>query len=144
MSVVRLRGHHLICMLGFRGMGYSERFTQNMNEVYERLRRSPGTSVEIVEGADDLCAKFPCNQEYHCDKRSVHEHDERITQHLGIQTGERLTWSELLQLVRDRVQPEHIPVWCASCRWVSYGVCKAGVERVQNGMPLPPITDWHS
>ncbi|GIQ67207.1 DUF1284 domain-containing protein [Xylanibacillus composti] len=136
---VRLRGHHLLCLLGFRGMGYSEEFARNMSGVYEKLRQSPETVIRIVEGADDLCAKFPCDQEYHCDHTTVLQHDERIARHLDVKPGDSVTWDELVERIRVRVQPRHIPEWCATCQWLSYGVCEEGMARIQKGEPLPPL-----
>lgn len=138
---VRLRGHHLLCLLGFRGMGYSEEFARNMSKVYEKLRRTPETSILIVEGADDLCVKFPCDQEYHCDDAAVHQHDRQVIHHLGVQPGDQVTWKELLERVREQVKPEHIPKWCASCQWLRYGVCEEGVELIHKGEVLPPLKE---
>lgn len=51
---VRLRAHHLLCMLTFVGRGYSPRFTANYEALARRLSR--GETIIIVEGPDDICA----------------------------------------------------------------------------------------
>lgn len=137
---IRLRGHHLLCLLGFRGMGYSERFTANMRDIYETLRRNPDTIVTVVSGPDDLCAYFPEDRPCHCDNDTVHRRDEIVLRHLNIRTGERLSWREILQRIRAHVQPEHLPVWCAGCPWLGYGVCEEGVARIGKGQDLPPLS----
>lgn len=68
---IRLRGHHLLCLLGYRGKGYSESFCVNMTEIYERLRLHPETEIVIVEGPDDICRAFPSDQISHCMNDSV-------------------------------------------------------------------------
>lgn len=141
---IRLRGHHLLCMLGFRGMGYSEPFAKNMTEVYEQLWQQPLTPVTLVTGSDDLCKSFPCDQPNHCDNQNVHERDEFIRKHLGLEAGECLPWQQILDRVRSRVKPQHIPKWCATCPWLSYGVCEAGVERIANGGGLLPPSSFHT
>ncbi len=51
---VHLRGHHFLCMLTFRGLGYSAEFTANMASKIARIKA--GAPVILVEGPDDICA----------------------------------------------------------------------------------------
>ena len=51
---VRLRGHHFLCMLTFRGLGYSTEFTANMASKIARIKA--GAPVILIEGPDDICA----------------------------------------------------------------------------------------
>ena len=125
------------CLLGYRGMGYSETFAENMTEVYKQLWHEPTTLVTIVKGPDDLCEHFPCDKPYHCDNQNVHQRDDLISEHLGLKIGDCVAWQQILDRVKSRVKPHHIPEWCASCPWLSYGVCEKGVERVINGEGLP-------
>lgn len=53
-----LRGHHLLCLKGFQGYGYSEEFTQNMTEV-NKLRKSENTKVTLTNTPDDICRACP-------------------------------------------------------------------------------------
>ncbi|MEX2414948.1 MAG: DUF1284 domain-containing protein [Paenibacillaceae bacterium] len=133
---IRLRGHHLLCLLGYRGMGYSEPFAKNMTGVYEQLWLEPATPVTIVKGSDDLCKSFPCDQPNHCDNHNVHERDEFIRKHLGLEVDDCLAWQQILDRVKSRVKPHHIPEWCATCQWLSYGVCEEGVNRIASGVGL--------
>jgi hypothetical protein len=130
---IKLRGHHLLCLLGYRGMGYSEAFAANMTVVYERLRQQPTTLVTIVSGPDDLCVCFPSDQPNHCLTGHVHERDEHIRQQLGLNIGDCVPWQHIVDTVRLRVKPQHIPEWCGTCPWLSYGVCEEGVGRIANG-----------
>jgi uncharacterized protein len=136
---IRLRGHHLLCLLGFRGMGYSEHFAENMRAVYERLRKEPEVTIEIVRGVDDLCCCFPSDQPNHCDQASVHSRDETVIHHLGLRVGEKITWAQILQTIRTNLKPTHITLWCQGCPWLSYGVCEEGVARIAGGGDLAPI-----
>jgi len=137
---IHLRGHHLLCLLGFRGMGYSNLFADNMKQVYERLRKEPETVVQIVNGVDDLCKCFPGDQPYHCDNTSVHERDQAVIRHLNIVEGDQLEWNEILQRIRTNITPQHVPVWCNGCPWLTYGVCEEGVGRVVNGEGLSALS----
>ncbi len=56
----KLRGHHLICLNFFRGEGYSQDFIKNIYSVISKER------VEIVKGADEVCAKCPYLKDEKC------------------------------------------------------------------------------
>jgi len=53
-SVVKLRGHHLLCILNYGGAGYTPEFIENMSSVVERINQ--GAAIQIVSGIDDICA----------------------------------------------------------------------------------------
>lgn len=136
---IQLRGHHLLCLLGFRGMGYSEAYAANMTRVYNRLREEPQTEVAIIAGPDELCACFPADAEPHCENASVTSLDRSVLAKLGLRSGDTLPWIEVIALVRSRVQPEDINELCITCQWRAYGVCEAGVRTIKNGEWLPPL-----
>ena len=51
-----LRAHHLICILGFRGLGYSKEYVANMSKIVGQLCSSPETLIQVVSKPDDICA----------------------------------------------------------------------------------------
>ena len=53
-----LRGHHLLCLKGFQGYGYSEDFTKNMTEI-NYLRKQNSTTISITNSPDDICKSCP-------------------------------------------------------------------------------------
>jgi hypothetical protein len=136
---LQLRGHHLLCLVGFRGMGYSPKFTENMAAIYEQLRQEPSTLVQVVRGADDLCSCYPKDKPNHCDTQSVHARDTSVLERLGLPLGSQVEWRAVLKLLEKNVVPEDIPRLCASCPWQPYGVCEAGVALIAGGQPLPPL-----
>src|SRR5690242_11390396 len=96
---IQLRGHHLLCLLGYRGMGYSEAFCENMTEVYEQLRQEPETLIRLVLGPDDLCAAYPKEGEQHCENRTVYLRDAEIAIKLGMEVGMERSWGDICQSV---------------------------------------------
>lgn len=66
---MRLRPHHLLCMLTFVGEGYSPAFVANYRRLAGRL--SAGEPVEIVSGPDDICAPLLSDEDAHCFGASV-------------------------------------------------------------------------
>jgi hypothetical protein len=136
---VKLRGHHLLCLLGYRGKGYSDGFCANMTEIYETLRLHPETEIEVIDGPDDICRAFPSDQHAHCGNDSVYRKDRDILMQLGMAIGNRSSWSEVLGRVAGRVQPEDIRSLCSDCRWEPYGLCKEGVAHIRGARELRPL-----
>lgn len=135
---IRLRGHHLLCLLGYRGMGYSADFCANMTQIYETLRTTPEAEVEIVAGPDDICAKYPTDKANHCNG-TVHHVDDAVLLKLGLVTGARGSWQDICNEIADKIVPADISHLCATCPWESYGVCQDGVLHVIEGRPLPAV-----
>ncbi|WP_219837829.1 DUF1284 domain-containing protein [Paenibacillus sp. R14(2021)] len=136
---IGLRGHHLLCLLGFRGMGYSAEFAANMTKVYNELRERPETPITIIAGPDDLCACFPADAEPHCHNASVASQDARVLEKLGYEVGLTMPWSAVIERVRHQVEPEAINEMCVTCQWRTYGVCEAGVRTITQGGWLPAL-----
>jgi hypothetical protein len=137
--MIRLRGHHLLCLLGYRGMGYSESYTKNMTRVHSRLRQHPETPVTLVSGPDDLCAYFPPDQPYHCEDPNVHQRDAAVLDRMGLTPGTTLSWRELQGRLAASFVPSDIPHLCSTCPWLPYGVCEDGVRRIRDGEGLFPV-----
>lgn len=73
---VRLRGHHLLCILTYVGRGYSPRFVDGMDAVVRRL--SEGAPVLAVDGPDDICAGLLADDgDAHCLGADARERDLR-------------------------------------------------------------------
>ncbi|WP_322348592.1 DUF1284 domain-containing protein [Tumebacillus algifaecis] len=136
---ISLRGHHLLCLLGYRGMGYSDAYVDNMTVVYSTLLSDPQTTCKIVSGPDQLCACFPADGEYHCEDRNVAERDALILQRLGLTPGQLVTWEDILARVARSLQPDDLLEICSTCPWLEYGVCQEGVQKVVSGQTLPVV-----
>lgn len=136
MESIALRGHHLFCLLGYRGKGYSEGFCMNMTAVYETLRQNPQTVIEIMEGPDRICAAFPSNQPNHCHNPSVYRKDGEILGELGLTVGDRLSWEKLINRVAASIQPDDIRRLCYDCPWEPYGLCREGAAHIRQTKAL--------
>jgi uncharacterized protein len=132
----KLRGHHLFCLLGYRGMGYSEEYVKNMTRLHQTLRENPNTLVELVDGPDQLCAKFPNSGIYHCQDDHIYVRDAAILEKMGLRIGQVLSWGEIEACIRKAVVPSDIQVVCKTCSWRSYGVCEEGIREIHEGKGL--------
>ncbi len=70
---IRLRGHHLLCMLTYVGKGYTPAFSANFDRIAGRL--AEGEDVLLVEGPDDICAPMAFECGAHCPGESVRQRD---------------------------------------------------------------------
>ena len=135
---IRLRGHHLLCLLGYRGMGYSDEFCVNMTSIYETLRTAPNTEIEIITGPDDICRAYPADKPGHCEG-TVYDLDGKVLAQLGLAPGFRGSWRAVCSQVAGKVAPTDIALLCTTCPWEKYGVCREGVRLIASGKPLPAI-----
>ena len=70
---VRLRAHHLLCMLTYVGRGYTPAFVANYDKIAARLsQRDP---IRLVDGPDDICRPIQDIATAHCHNESVVERD---------------------------------------------------------------------
>ncbi len=135
---MKLRGHHLLCVLGFKGMGYSQSFIDNMAEVVAQLMDSHDPAVEIVEGPDDICLAAPgrvgdrCGHSGPGSEERVRNHDRRVLDWLGVSSGTVVRWSYVKRMVADRMRPSDLALTCPNCPWRPLGVCAEGIEAVRN------------
>lgn len=130
-----LRGHHAVCIFGFRGLGYSPEFAANMAHVVEAIRDpQPGVEIELVVQSDSICAACPhvdgprCSRDPDADAR-VGSHDRRVLERLGLAPGTRLSPDRLVARVAGRVAPQDLPHLCSGCPWLPLGYCQEGLAR---------------
>lgn len=124
-STIRLRGHHLLCLFGFRGLGYDDAFVVGMSAVVRALR-TPQAWVEICAGLDDLCAQCPHRTSPHCNATD-NARDIAVLQAAGYVVGDRIPAIALFALVAERVSAQQLTTLCAACPWYAYGYCVQGL-----------------
>lgn len=131
---MRLRAHHFLCLLGFRGLGYSSEFVANLAAIAARLREDPTLEVEALASADHVCQACP-----HLDAAAAdcakgsgpREKDQNVLAALGVSAGTRLSWAEWQRRVAQRIDLETHAVLCGNCRWASLGYCQEGLAALR-------------
>ena len=123
---IRLRGHHLLCILSYTNKGYSDRFIDNFSHIVDRL--AAGEEVLMVEGPDDLCGPMLAEENPHCLSPGVHERDAKaaasISTLLGrsVHPGVRLLLDpSVVERLREGFAGGTIRSACAGCEW--QGLC---------------------
>lgn len=123
---VRLRAHHLLCMLTYVGKGYSPAFVDNYEAIAARL--SAGEQIEIIDGPDDICAPLLCGAQPHCLGDGVIERDRKSAEAVAtllampVVVGTRIRPSaSLLGRLRRTFAEGSIRAACSGCEWS--GLC---------------------
>ena len=131
-----IRSHHLLCMLGFRRLGYSSTFVSNMRSVVEELRSDCTLALTLVAGCDVICAACPHKREGKCLRKTDSEAksvslDLKILAKLGFEPGTQVSFCEALERVKERIRSEDMAEFCSDCEWWGLGYCVAGLERLK-------------
>lgn len=116
---MRLRAHHLFCIQGFQGHGYSSSFVTYLKELKKRLYNENPT-VCIIQGCDDLCENCPNHTEGICTKygSEVNDMDRDIIDMLGISPGTNIKYKDALKKVCEKYRTlDDIDKICGKCRW---------------------------
>lgn len=138
---VRLRAHHLLCMLTYVGKGYSPAFVANYEAIAARL--SAGEGIELVAGPDDICGPLIADPDAHCLGASVVERDraamEAVARLLGspLGPGARIRpTAALVARLRKTFATGGIRTACSGCEWS--GLCDGVAEAGYIGARLAP------
>lgn len=124
MSEIRLRPHHLLCVLTYGGRGYTPAFVEGMNQLVDAL--SAGATVEVITGPDDICApmmRCPDHPDFHCENPSVAARDALALEDLapllpGLGIGARVPFSApLIAHLRAHFATRRIRRACSGCEW---------------------------
>lgn len=119
--MLKLRGHHLLCLHFFNGRGYDRNFVDNLKKVLDRARAE---GVVVAEGCDEVCGACPhlkhglCHRYGEVKEPRVRAQDRTGLNLLELEPGEKLTWDEI-----EEKLPHIFADWkrdaCSSCQWMS-------------------------
>lgn len=123
---IRLRAHHLLCVLTYVGRGYSPAFTANMTAITHRLAQRE--TVEMVAGPDDICAPLLTGAAAHCLGTSVAARDRQAARDIARMLGRTVAPGTRLRLgdaqldgLRGAFASGAARPACAGCDW--HGLC---------------------
>jgi hypothetical protein len=135
---LNLRGHHLLCVHGFRGMGYSPDFVKKMGAIVAQIRdEQQDFPIRVVAALDDTCSTCPHKGKTTCEASvGSNEHvltmDLNVIRQLELIEGAVYDKSYLIQLTAEKVKPDDLDYLCKGCSWLSYGVCKEGIADLRD------------
>ncbi len=122
--MIRLRGHHLLCIQGFQGYGYSNEFRENMTRIHSKIMKNQ-ENIELVKGPDDLCEHCPNLINNQCknpdeDKNILSMDKIVLDKILKKENKTEFRPSELFEIVNDSFKTEKdLEDMCIGCIWFS-------------------------
>lgn len=118
---MRIRGHHLICLLHFEGKGYSEEFVKNMYRILNELKK--GTLFRLVLGEDDICEFCPHNERGRCalGEEEVISKDRKVIEDLSLNENEKYSFTDIKTKIYSCITLDKFWDICGRCRW--FDIC---------------------
>lgn len=122
---MKIRAHHLLCMQGFQGYGYSNDFTNHLQNIVTQLRTNPNTLIQVVAECDTICDGCPNLNESKCQKDNadsdslIKNIDFNVLKHVGIDADSIMEFSLVIEkineVLKNRAQLVDI---CGDCQWI--------------------------
>ena len=132
-----LRAHHLLCLHGFRGLGYSDEFVANMRQVKKALAQD-SIAVQVHLRPDAICRACPhLATRSECTQAGGTERDRAVMAALGVEPGAVgaptavRAWGWWVRRVTERISLALLAEICEDCSWFPSGYCAAGIARLQ-------------
>lgn len=118
---LRIRAHHILCMQGFQGLGYSKEFTKNMTRITEKILNNPSFFIKIIIGVDSICKHCPHLSDGKCGMeldslKVISSMDALVLKSLNMEAGSVISSEELISLT-GTLTPKTVKKICGDCSW---------------------------
>ena len=119
---LKIRAHHLCCIQGFQGYGYSLAFVANLRAVISDIMAFPSRSLKLVSECDIICASCPskgeCTAQESTVSRRIRNMDLVVMDKLKIKEGTIMEADEAFRLVNSQLaNVSDIEEVCGVCKW---------------------------
>lgn len=135
--MIRLRAHHLLCLLTYIGRGYTPAFVARYSALVARL--NAGEGAVLVEGPDDICAPM-LDQGHHCREPRIARRDALALEAVAAALGQALAPGDTIPFdaptiarLRKDFAAGTIRAACAACQWdgLCSGIAAGGFARTR-------------
>lgn len=139
-GMVRLRGHHLVCLRFYQGEGFPNGYGENLRSVVMAAREG---GVTVVLGADQVCEFCPSMKDGLCLhapgwEEEIRAMDEAAMALLGVRPKDRISWEEVGARLRVCFAEWHRR-FCLGCPW--QGACRGNESYRKKELALSSGTD---
>jgi len=122
-SSIKIRAHHLLCVQGYQGYGYSDKFQANLERIIKLICTVPNLEIEIIAEKDMICSYCPHTGEIDCQldedsAQKIQSMDLKVLEKLNIKEGIRDKAQNLVMLTNTKfITYYDIQEICGNCRW---------------------------
>jgi hypothetical protein len=138
-KIIYLRGHHLLCLQGYQGYGYDEKFKSNMEKILNNLKDDnqnkkiivtdspdyicefcPNLKEDICCGELDISDKTAKNQEKIAEiNTNICKKDSIILKKSNLIKNKKYSFSELISIINTTFQNiKEAKEICEECKWI--------------------------
>ncbi|PHS33653.1 MAG: hypothetical protein COA82_08350 [Alkaliphilus sp.] len=131
-KIMKIRGHHLLCMQSFKGFGYNQTFVDNMYKVIGAIKNNDNLFLHIVAECDALCLHCPHSINNRTNNRNIlvcakdadseielREMDLNVLDKFNLTAGTIIKASEIFKFIRKEINKDNnVFTICGSCKWI--------------------------
>jgi hypothetical protein len=119
---LKIRAHHLCCIQGFQGYGYSSVFVANLRAVTSDIKTYPSRPLKLVSECDIICVSCPgkreCTAQESTVSRRIRNMDLVVMEKLKIKEGTIMEADEAFRLINSQLsKASDIEDVCGTCKW---------------------------
>jgi hypothetical protein len=142
-ETIEIRAHSLLCLQGYRGLGYSPEFIEKMDEVTDWLHNNPASMVRLLDAPDIFCRVCPNLVDERCvssdsgldgfhldspDSSTVM--DRKVLARLGFEKNKTYMWSDILFAIAENITSADMDDLCGECRWREFEYCSRALNHL--------------
>ncbi len=116
---IYLRPHHGMCFQFYKGVGYSEDFTDHMGKTIKELNKDPSQKIILKSETDIVCKNCPNNEAGKCiSDDKVYRYDTKVLSACGLNNGDELSYADFIEIVKERIiKTGKRADICGECSW---------------------------
>lgn len=120
---LKIRAHHLLCIQGYQGYGYSDKFQANLERIIQLINTAADLEIQVVAENDVICSYCPYTGQTGCQKdkdsaQNIQTMDLKILGRLGLKEGMRDNPQNLIMLTHSKFKTYFdIEEMCGDCQW---------------------------
>jgi hypothetical protein len=126
-DTIRIRAHHLLCIQGFQGKGYSADFINNMNQIIYFLNDGISKKIRVINHDDDICTHCPHLEKTHLEKnicsqfpeseKRIKKMDDLTIKLLKLECGQKYNYKYIFSRINEIISFYQIKNICGHCSW---------------------------
>lgn len=135
---IRIRPHHLLCLLGFVGFGYNKKFIKNIAKISRNIKENPELEITLVMSWDDICSECPYFFDSKCLKTDnsediLKEKERQVTSILNVDFKKPVKIKDLYLKIKNKFSLKEFDKLCKNCEWYSMDYCREGLKKLKRG-----------